>query len=205
MADATGKGFISYRRSRAAEAALLVAAQHDHGIPTWQDVKNLEEVPTGDALHEVLGNPFTASALQGIPPEVKDSDIIRKIEVPSILKRANKKDGFFLVPVCAGGTTYQTACSAVDRQLSADVSSDWNLPKLACDPISEADAAASQPSNEAKAACGSRPNRTRRALQAASRAWQEHLLPALAEIVRSLQATGWKPADCSEGRCSAHD
>jgi hypothetical protein len=131
MTDATGRSFISYRRSRAADAALLIAAQHDHGIPTWQDVKDLEEVPTGDALHEVLGNPFTASALLWITPDVKNSDVIRKIEVPNILKRASKRDGFFLVPVCAGGTTHQTASDAVDQQLSADVLSEWNLPKLA--------------------------------------------------------------------------
>lgn len=219
MTDATGRSFVSYRRSRAAEAALLIAAQHDHGIPTWQDVKDLAEVPAGDALHEVLGNPFTASALLWITPDVKDSDVIRKIEVPNILKRANKRDGFFLVPVCAGGTTYQTASDAVDQQLSADVLSDWNLPKLACDPISAADAAAvaarvlkrrlravhaqTAPGEPFRITVHTRvrpPIQPGTALaidwcgrfagrEAASDAWQEYLLPALGEIVRSVQAT----------------
>jgi hypothetical protein len=219
MTDATGRSFISYRRSRAAEAALLIAAQHDHGIPTWQDLKDLEEVRTGDALHEILGDPFTASALLWITPDVKDSDVIRKIEVPNILKRANKPDGFFVVPVCAGGTTYQTASDAVDQQLSADVLSDWNLPKLACDPISAADAAAvaarvlkrrlravhaqtalAEPFKITVHARVRPPIQPGTALaidwcgrfagrEAAPHAWQEHLLPALAEIVRNVQAT----------------
>jgi len=232
MTDATGRSFISYRRSRAAEAALLIAAQHDHGIPTWQDVKDLEEVPTGDGLHEVLANPFTANALLWITQDVKDSDVIRKIEVPDILKRANKKDGFFLMPVCAGGTTYQTASDAVDQQLSADVLSDWNLPKLACDPISAADAAAiaagvlkrrlraihaqAAPGEPFKVTVHTRvrpPIQPGTALaidwcgrfiarEAASHAWQQHLLPALAEIVRTVQATdGSRPIVMSGLAC----
>jgi hypothetical protein len=232
MTDATGRSFISYRRSRAAEAALLVAAQHDHGIPTWHDLKDLEEVPTGDALHEVLRDPFTASALLWITPDVKDSDVIRKIEVPHVLRRASNRDGFFLVPVCAGGTTYQTAADAVDQQLSADVLSDWNLPRVTCDPISAIDAAAvaarvlsrrvravhaqTAPSEPFKITIQTRvrpPIQPGTALtidwcgrfagrEAASHAWQEHLLPALGEIVRTVQATdGNRPVVVSGLAC----
>lgn len=39
MTDPTGRSFLSYRRGRKDEAALLIAAQHDHGIPTWQDTR----------------------------------------------------------------------------------------------------------------------------------------------------------------------
>jgi len=219
MTDATGRTFISYRRSRTGEAALLIAAHHDHGIPTWQDVKDLEQVPTSDALHEVLQDLFTASALLWITPDVKDSDVIRKIEVPDILKRATRRDGFFVVPVCAGGTTYQTASNAVDEQLSADILSDWNLLKVASDPISAADAAGvatrvlmrrlravhaqTAPGEPFKITVHTRVGRpiqpgTALAIdwcgrfagrEATSHAWQEHLLPALAEIVRNVQAT----------------
>ena len=48
MTDPTGRSFLSYRRVRKDEAALLIAAQHDHGIPTWQDIENLGTVPTED-------------------------------------------------------------------------------------------------------------------------------------------------------------
>lgn len=140
MTDATGRSFLSYRRTRSYEAALLIAAQHDHGIPTWQDQKDLSETPTGDELRRTLNDPSTANALLWITPEVATSDVIRKIEVPGILKRVRKSDGFFLIPVCAGGIDYKGAAEAVDQHLSIDNLQDWNLPKVTGNPISEAEA-----------------------------------------------------------------
>lgn len=141
MTDVTGKSFISYRRTRADEAALLLSAQHDHGIPTWQDQKDLAETPTADELRRILEDKSTASALLWITEDVKESDMIRKIEVPGILKRTARNDGFFLMPVCAGGIDYKAAAEAIDQQLSADNLQDWNLPKIAGNPISAAEAA----------------------------------------------------------------
>jgi hypothetical protein len=43
MTDATGRSFLSYRRTRVEEARLLIEAQHDVGIPTWQDLSDLDE------------------------------------------------------------------------------------------------------------------------------------------------------------------
>ena len=57
MTDPTGRSFLSYKRSRRDEAALLIQAQHDHGIPTWQDVRDLVSVPTEDELRRVLADP----------------------------------------------------------------------------------------------------------------------------------------------------
>ncbi len=74
MTDPTGRSFLSYRRSRRGEAALLIAAQHDLGIPTWQDVNNLDEVHTEEELRRVLRDPGTANAAvcilwrSGLPP-----------------------------------------------------------------------------------------------------------------------------------------
>jgi hypothetical protein len=141
MTDATGRSFLSYRRSRTNEAALLISAQHDHGIPTWQDLKDLAETPTADELHRVLADRLTANALLWITPDVKGSDFITKVEVPDILRRNAGGDGFFLVPVCAGGIDYKGAADAVDQQLSANNLADWNLPKVAGDPISGTEAA----------------------------------------------------------------
>jgi len=141
MTDATGKSFLSYRRTRSDEAALLIAAQHDHGIPTWQDQKDLAEAPTGDELRRILNDRFTANALLWITPEVRDSNVIRKIEVPGILKRVKNNDGFFMIPVCAGRIDYKGAAEAVDQQLSIDNLEDWNLRKVMGNPISESEAA----------------------------------------------------------------
>lgn len=41
MTDPTGRSFLSYRRTRLNEARLLIEAQHDVGIPTWQDLTDL--------------------------------------------------------------------------------------------------------------------------------------------------------------------
>jgi hypothetical protein len=44
MTNPCGRSFLSYRRSQHAAAKLLIEAQHDLGIPTWQDVRDLENV-----------------------------------------------------------------------------------------------------------------------------------------------------------------
>jgi hypothetical protein len=141
VTDATGRSFLSYRRSRSTEATHLIAAQHDVGIPTWQDQRDLNEVPTGDELRRILEDRLTANALLWITPDVETSNVIRKIEVPGILRRVRAEDGFFLIPVCAGGISYQKAGEVVDQQLSIDNLSDWNLRKVAGDPIGYEDAA----------------------------------------------------------------
>jgi len=141
MTDATGKSLLSYRRSRLTEASLLIAAQHDHGIPTWQDQRDLLETPTGDELRRILSDRFTSSALLWITPDVESSEVIRKIEVPGILNRVRVQDGFFLVPVCAGGIDYKRAGEVVDQHLSIDNLGDWNLRRVKSDPIDAKEAA----------------------------------------------------------------
>ena len=73
MTKPTGVSFISYRRSRLDEAELLINAQHDHGIPTWQDITDLPTGPTVPGLRKVLADPNTANALLWVTPDVADS------------------------------------------------------------------------------------------------------------------------------------
>lgn len=141
MTDATGRSFLSYRRARASEAALLIQAQHDHGIPTWQDVRNLASVPTEDELRRVLAEPSTASAVLFITPEVEHSPVIRNVEVPKIIQRAEAGGGFFVVPLAAGGLDYMTAADATSNHLSAQNLSDWNMQKISATTLSPAQAA----------------------------------------------------------------
>ena len=112
MTDPTGRSFISYRRSRIAEAALLITAQRARGIPTWQDVTNLGAVPTEAAIRAVLVDPTTADALLWLTPEVESSTVIREVEVPLIAKRVARQDGFFAVTAAAGGLDYDSAALA---------------------------------------------------------------------------------------------
>ena len=141
MTDTTGRSFLSYRRARAAEAALLIQAQHDHGIPTWQDIRNLGAVPTEDELRRVLADPSIASAVLFITPEVEESLVIRNVEVPKIVKRAEAGDGFFAVPLAAGGLDYREAANVTSNHLSAQNLSDWNMQKISATTLSPAHAA----------------------------------------------------------------
>ena len=72
MTDPTGLSFLSYRRGRAAEAKLLIEAQRDRGIPTWQDVTDLPSSPTEIELRRVLADPATANAILFVTPEVEE-------------------------------------------------------------------------------------------------------------------------------------
>jgi hypothetical protein len=38
MPDSTGRSFLSYRRVRSSETALLIAARRDCGIPMWMEL-----------------------------------------------------------------------------------------------------------------------------------------------------------------------
>jgi hypothetical protein len=136
-----GRSFLSYKRERKAEAELLIAAQHDLGIPTWRDLDNLDEVPTEDELRKVLRDPGTANAILWLTPEVALSDMVRKVEAPLILERAREKDGFFVVPVAAGGLDYAEAAALVDPGFTLEDLRHWNLRKVMTDPAGPKEAA----------------------------------------------------------------
>ena len=141
MTDPTGRSFLSYRRLRSDEAALLIAAQHDHGIPTWQDVRDLGSVPTEDEIRRTLADPATASAVLFITPEVETSAVIRNVEIPKVIQRVEVGDGFFVVPIAAGGLDYATAASISSNNLSAQNLADWNMHKAAGPTLSPEEAA----------------------------------------------------------------
>ncbi len=138
--NSTGRSFLSYRRTRKDEAKLLVLAQHDIGIPTWQDINNLDEDHTEQELRRVLADPTTANAIIWITPDVAYSAVIRKIEVPTILARRSQSGHFFVIPVAAGGLDYKAAAEAVDQQISIQDLEYWNLRKVVGDPIGASEA-----------------------------------------------------------------
>jgi hypothetical protein len=141
MTDPTGKSFLSYRRARLHEATLLIEAQHDLGIPTWQDIDDLRHEPTEQELERVLADPSMANALVWVTEDVAGSDIIKKVEVPSIHKRHEKKDGFFVVPVAAGKTDYADAPKIIGEFLDIHDFRGWNFEKTKAEWIDVEDAA----------------------------------------------------------------
>lgn len=126
MTDPTGRSFLSYRRACAADAKLLIEAQHDVGIPTWQDIENLAEEPMEDAIREVLRDPATANAVLWLTPEVLGSVVIPKVEVPGVLARFQQEDGFFVIPILARGMKYEDVESLLDPRFASGLK-DWNL------------------------------------------------------------------------------
>lgn len=139
MTDPTGRSFLSYRRERLYEARLLIEAQHDIGIPTWQDIRNLYNDPTEEAIRSVLADPNIANAVMWLTPEVKQSTIIRRVEAPLILSRYRKQDGFFVVPIAAGKLTYKEAAAVVEDSIGIEDLQNWNIIKVPSDPASMVD------------------------------------------------------------------
>ncbi len=142
MTDPTGRSFLSYRRTRLNEAKLLIEAQHDIGIPTWQDLSELDEGHTDALLRETLAANSTANAVCWLTPEVEKSVVITRTELPGILKRIDQNDGFFMVPVAAGGLDYEDVTHIAGTYLGVHDLGQWNVRKVSSDPISAQDAAA---------------------------------------------------------------
>jgi hypothetical protein len=140
VTNPAGRCFVSYRRSRLSEVERLIRSLRERGIPTWQDVKDLDETHTDSELRRVLKDSDTANAVLWITPDVADSDIIRRVEAPLIMSRADSEDDpFFVVPVAAGGAGYGDAAEAVGEDLSLATLEEWNIRKVANDPAREAD------------------------------------------------------------------
>lgn len=140
--DVTGKVFISYRRSRRREVDLLAQAMRDVGVPLWRDVADLQHEPTEDALRRQLHDPSTAGAVLFLTPEARGSAFIRTVEVPEIVNRHSRRDdGFWFIPVAAGGLSYTDASQELAGTAGAEEIARWHLHQ-ADDPFSRASAAA---------------------------------------------------------------
>lgn len=141
MTDPTGQSFLSYRRTRTNDARKLIEAQHDVGIPTWQDLIDLGEGHTDDQIRTVLTQDSIANAIAYVTPDVAVSAVITRTELPGIVNRVDRKDAFFLVPVAAGGADYGDVTTIAGTYLGTHDLSQWNVSKVGSDPISDADAA----------------------------------------------------------------
>ena len=141
MTDPTGRSFLSYRRSRSDESARLIASQHERGIPTWRDVDDLNTEPTETELRKVLRDDGIANVVLWISPETAGSLMIRNVEAPIAFERHGREDGFFVVPVAAGGLGYQDAAEAIRNSVSLSNVANWNTIKLEADPATDVDIA----------------------------------------------------------------
>jgi len=141
MTDATGICFLSYRRTRAVDAALLIGVLRDRGIPTWQDIADLGNTLSEVDIRRILGERSTASAIMFVTPDVATSSMIRNVEAPIIVGRHLEADGFVSIVVAGGGLEYNDIDSVVGAHVGPAYMPAWNIRKVTSDPINEQDAA----------------------------------------------------------------
>ncbi len=84
--DARGPVFISYRQSDGLAGAMKVAwALRAAGVPVWHDQTDLPPGDTTRRLTEALASGLSGAVLV-VTPEIGSSHVVRKIELPQLLK-----------------------------------------------------------------------------------------------------------------------
>jgi hypothetical protein len=136
--DPTGRCFVSYRSTRLSEIERLIPCLHEHGIPTWQDRKNLASEPTIEAIQKALDCPSTSSAILWLSEDVATSRVILDEEAPRIVRRARASDGFTAKLCLANGLEF-AAASGILKMLGSleSPSKTWNLRPIDGDPATD--------------------------------------------------------------------
>lgn len=130
MPDSRRRIFVSYRRKRISETDLLIASMRDRGLTPWRDVDDLLSEPTEQAIREALDNPNTVGAIIWLSPSVKDSAIIRDVEVPAAIRRRKKDSAFWVILVLAGGLDHGDVSGMFSASLGLEDLSTWNLTRV---------------------------------------------------------------------------
>jgi hypothetical protein len=126
--DITGRCFVSYRRSHVEDVSKVVAAMLDHGVPAWQDLRDLASEPLEPALDEALRSPSTSGSLVWLSEDFQDSAVVTRIEVPRLLERLERDDLFFAEIWLADNLDFPRA-SELFRPLGRHtaLSESWNV------------------------------------------------------------------------------
>ena len=135
MTDPTGRSFLSYRRTQSGDVRLLIAAQRDRGIPTWQDIKDLDHAQTEAKLRTTLNEAAIANAILWITPDIADSPLIKQTEAPAIVRRAEQPDAFFVIPVAASNLDYAEAAALFEGHLGMHHLQQWNMRRISSEPL----------------------------------------------------------------------
>ena len=117
----------------------LVGSQKERGVPTWQDIEDLRTEPTETELRKVLASNDIANVLLWITPNVGQSSMITRVEVPCAVERHKRQDGFFILPVAAGGLGYEEVGPILGNYSGITDLSSWNITKVDSDPATSED------------------------------------------------------------------
>lgn len=137
----TGRSYLSYQRSRADEARLLLAAQHDRGIPTIHNLADLDEEQTEKSIKRSIDDSGTANAILWLTPGMR-ANSLRQKEIAAILERAAqaRDDAFFVHPLLAGGLVQSELKSVLNASTIGELH-EWNPRVIAPSPIGVDEAA----------------------------------------------------------------
>lgn len=128
--DPTGTVFLSYKRKQLETAEALEQSLHEHGVPTWRDVTDLQTEPTIPELRQVLEDPETASGIALVSDDIVESDVILELELPKFAERVKNDDGFFVVVALAPGVDYSEAETVLATSPVPHDLGDWNMKKI---------------------------------------------------------------------------
>jgi hypothetical protein len=111
----TGRSYLSYQRSRVEEARLLIAAQHDRGIPTHQALIDLPAEEPEKSITRTLADSGTANAILWLTPRLK-SNPLRLKEVSAVFERTaqDRDEAFFVQPLLPAGVELRKLKPALD-------------------------------------------------------------------------------------------
>jgi len=142
LTNSTGRSYLSYQRSRADEARLLIAALHERGIPTIQDVAEIDEDQPEKAVKRSIDDSGTANAIVWLTPGMRANSRRHK-EVTAIFERAAQahQNGFFVHPLLAGGLLLSKLRSVFNPSILEELK-EWKPRVVDTSPIGPDEAAA---------------------------------------------------------------
>lgn len=147
-----GKCFVSYRRSRLDEVSRIVEAMLDHGVPPWQDLRELSSQPLGPALRAAIGDRDTAGSLMWVSRDIAESATILELEAPLIFSRSRTDPTFVVELWLADNVQYDEANELLrPAGLVESVSTAWHLECARTVPVHQPDGSVLHRINDAEA------------------------------------------------------
>lgn len=126
--DLTGRCFISYRRTHADDVSKILGAMLDHGVPPWQDRRDLSSEPLVPALQRALESPDTSGCLIWMTEDFATSPVVSRVELPLVHARCSRDPTFFADLWLADGMDYPKASELFrPAGIVEDVYAAWNI------------------------------------------------------------------------------
>jgi len=137
-----GRLFGSYNRARGDELTAIERELYLLGVPTWRDTRDVPFGHTPTEIERAIKDPATSGALLLLTPEIAASPYVLDLEVPEIFARVRRDPTFMIVPIAAGGLSYEEATVLVQGRTGSEPLDQWNIHRVENDPLTANDARA---------------------------------------------------------------